>query len=264
MRYMGGKSKIAKAVVELMLNKHPETTRVWDAFCGGLSVAKAFAQAGKQVLASDENLALITTYKAAAAGWDPPIVAEGLYRAARALPDTDPLKALAGFACSFGGKWFGGFARGEGRCFADEGRRALLDDVAHVKDFARIDFLSLPAEAEPGLLIYCDPPYAGTTGYRQGSFDHEAFWQRCREWVAVGVPIFVSEYTAPEDFMEVWAREQFSTVSRDKSKRVMRERLFQHVSQVNAGKEKNLLPDETPQRPGRLQAHRDHRCATDG
>ena len=238
MQYLGGKSKIAKTIVSGMLEEYPETTHVWDAFCGGLSVSKAFAQAGKRVLASDENLALITTYKAAAAGWDPPIVTEAMYHHAKTLPDTDPLKAFAGFGCAFGGKWFGGPARSKDKSiegYAATSRRSLLDALDVVRDFARIDFLALPAEPEPGLLIYCDPPYAGTTGYRQGSFDHAAFWQRCREWVAVGVPVFVSEYTAPEDFMEVWSREQLSTVSLDKSKRVMRECLFHHRSQVYRG-----------------------------
>lgn len=237
MQYLGGKSKIAKTIVSVMLKKYPETTHVWDAFCGGLSVSKAFTKAGKRVLASDENLALITMYKAAAAGWDPPIgVTDAQRRAALSLPDTDPFKAFARIGAGFGGSWFGGFARGAAdgssrRSYADESRRALLDDVAHVKTFACANFLTLSAEPEPGLLIYCDPPYAGTTGYRQGRFDHAAFWQRCREWVAAGVPVFVSEYAAPDDFVEIWSREQLSTVSRDKSKRVMRECLFHHRSQ---------------------------------
>lgn len=237
MQYLGGKAKIAKTIVEGMLSEYPQTSRVWDAFCGGLSVSKAFVIAGKDVLASDENMALISTYKAAAAGWVPPVVTEETYHAAKALLDTDPLKAFVGFGCSFGAKWFGGFARGAAdgsstRSYEAEARRVLSADVAHVKTFARIDFLSVAAEAEPGLLSYCDPPYAGTTGYRQGAFDHAAFWQRCREWVAVGVPVFVSEYAAPEDFVEVWSKEQLSTVSHNKTRRVTRECLFHHRSQV--------------------------------
>lgn len=240
MQYLGGKSKIAKTIVAGMLEEYPQTTHVWDAFCGGLSVSKAFAQAGKRVLASDENLALISTYKAAAAGWDPPIVTEAMYQRAKTLPDTDPVKALAGIGCAFGGKWFGGWARSsQGQNYPDIARRALLDDVTHVKDFARIDFLALPAEAEPGLLIYCDPPYAGTTGYRQGAFDHAAFWQRCREWVAAGVPVFVSEYTAPEDFVKVWEKVQTAKMGRSGGltgkEQGRRECLFHHRSQVYRG-----------------------------
>lgn len=52
-------------------------------------------------------------------------------------------------------------------------------------------------------VVYCDPPYEGCSGY-DSPFDHDAFW----EWVrTVNVPVFVSSYTAPEDFMSVHRRE---------------------------------------------------------
>lgn len=49
-----------------------------------------------------------------------------------------------------------------------------------------------------GAVVYCDPPYANTTGYG-GTFDHKAFYSWCR---AVGRrhPLFVSEYWMPSDF----------------------------------------------------------------
>ena len=49
-----------------------------------------------------------------------------------------------------------------------------------------------------GAVVYCDPPYANTTGYGTG-FDHQAFYAWCR---AVGKhhPLFVSEYWMPSDF----------------------------------------------------------------
>ena len=49
-----------------------------------------------------------------------------------------------------------------------------------------------------GAVVYCDPPYASTTGYG-GGFDHQAFYAWCR---AVGkrYPLFVSEYWMPSDF----------------------------------------------------------------
>lgn len=51
-------------------------------------------------------------------------------------------------------------------------------------------------------VVYCDPPYEGCFGYGR-TFDHDAFW----EWVrTVKVPVFVSSYTAPEDFMSVHCR----------------------------------------------------------
>lgn len=50
----------------------------------------------------------------------------------------------------------------------------------------------------------CDPPYKGTTSYKTGTFDHDLFYDWCREMKRKGNIIFVSEYNMPEDFKEVW------------------------------------------------------------
>ena len=55
-----------------------------------------------------------------------------------------------------------------------------------------------------GDVVYCDPPYAGTTGYGR-EFDNEAFWQWCR---TRDFPVYVSEYRAPEDFISIWCKEK--------------------------------------------------------
>ncbi len=48
-------------------------------------------------------------------------------------------------------------------------------------------------------MIYCDPPYEGTTKYKD-AFDHSKFWQWCRDKSNEGHIVFVSEYNAPADF----------------------------------------------------------------
>lgn len=53
----------------------------------------------------------------------------------------------------------------------------------------------------------CDPPYQGTTGYKTGAFNHEEFFQWCRDMKAKGNIVFVSEYNAPDDFEVVWQGE---------------------------------------------------------
>ena len=52
----------------------------------------------------------------------------------------------------------------------------------------------------------CDPPYQGTTGYKTGAFDHDKFFEWCREQAKKNI-VFVSEYNAPEDFECVWQGE---------------------------------------------------------
>lgn len=40
-------------------------------------------------------------------------------------------------------------------------------------------------------ILYCDPPYEGTAEYREGAFNHKAFY----DWVmAQTVPVYVSSY----------------------------------------------------------------------
>ena len=55
-------------------------------------------------------------------------------------------------------------------------------------------------------LVYADPPYQGTTGYKTGAFDHDKFFKWCREQAKRNI-VFVSEYNAPDDFVCVWQGE---------------------------------------------------------
>ena len=60
---------------------------------------------------------------------------------------------------------------------------------------------------EANALIYCDPPYQNTSGYKAGSFDSVAFFEWCRQQAKRGNIVFVSEYEAPADFEIVWQGE---------------------------------------------------------
>ena len=63
----------------------------------------------------------------------------------------------------------------------------------------------LDMEIPVGSTVYCDPPYAGTTGYQSG-FDSQEFWDWCESLVGKGCRVFVSEYDAPECWTCVWKR----------------------------------------------------------
>jgi DNA adenine methylase len=208
----------------------------WDAFCGGLSMSLALSERGVGC-ATDGNPALISLYQAVADGWDPPsTVTEDEYRAARGLPDSDPRKAFYGFGCSFGGKWFAGFARDPKRApddrrnFADTARRALLRDVGLLRErgvtFAHLDFLAV----EPGpinAVLYLDPPYAGTTVYgATGAFDYPRFYGRVREW-SRHTDVFISEYRMPGEPLMEFAHDM--SVAGGVQKDARRERLYHYA-----------------------------------
>lgn len=74
-------------------------------------------------------------------------------------------------------------------------------------------------------LIYCDPPYEGTTKYKD-SFDHTKFWDWCRNMKSKGHIIFVSEYKAPDDFTCVWEKEIVSSLTKNTGEKRATEKLF--------------------------------------
>ena len=197
MQYQGGKNlngdRIAQEIY--VATKHRYAV---EPFCGSAAITVRLARFGFDVAASDCCAPLISLLSAVKDGWDPPgQLSESEYQAARHLPDTDPRKAFAGFGCSFGAKWFGGYARGKN--YASVCRRSLLKKRSHFRCVAFSCRSFFDIEPRGGVALYCDPPYAGTLSYGAvGDFDNAAFWVRCREWSAVGADVFVSEYTAPD------------------------------------------------------------------
>ncbi len=215
MRYMGGKSKIANALATEINRVRRPGQPVWDAFCGSLAMTCALIKGGP-VWSTDANAALIHMHRAVQAGWDPPEhVSEEEYRAARALPDEDPRKAFIAVCCSFGGRWFEGYARSGSRNYAANGRNALRKSRCGAQ-LGVLNFLDVP----PGPLdavLYLDPPYAGTKQYAGAPpFNHDQFYSRCVQW-SRWTHVFISEYTCSVG-REVWSREQTTTLCRDKTK----------------------------------------------
>ena len=203
MQYLGGKFRIANRILDqIPLEPHH---KVWEPFMGGANFTEKLVKRVDHVFASDMHPALISLYQAVKGGWLPPdTVSEVEYECARDLPDTDPWKAFAGFGCSFGGKYFGGYARGApGRNYAAEAKRALLRVDWSKVALAQGSFFDRDPPWVPDM-IYCDPPYANTTGYQTGAFPHDRFWRRCQEWVSVGVAVLVSEYTCPVPHRVIW------------------------------------------------------------
>lgn len=78
---------------------------------------------------------------------------------------------------------------------------------------------------EEGDVVYCDPPYASTNQYKAGDFDSAAFWEwaRTRDY-----PVYVSEYSAPVDFVSVWSKEKRSLINDKKQSALRVEHLFVH------------------------------------
>lgn len=95
----------------------------------------------------------------------------------------------------------------------EEKRRLTIGSV----DFSEVE---IPNDS----VIYCDPPYRDKGDYRKSKgFDHERFY----DWVLrQTVPVFVSEYAMPEDFVEVAAWRKVCNMSQDTKPKETTEKLF--------------------------------------
>jgi len=236
MRYMGGKHKLSKAIVPIITaGMKPEQWYV-EPFCGGCNVIDKVP--GHRRIAADNHYYLISMWQAVKRGWIPPnTVTEAEYGHIKDNPGQyDPaLVGFVGFGCSWGGKWWGGYARTDrtgkkSRNYAGEACRSvlakapLLVDVRFVcNKYWNLGRIYLPRNSR----IYCDPPYAATTGYNS-DFDHELFWKWVRNMTIVGHEVYVSEYTAPEDFDCIWEKSVANNLAKPEDGRSGKaiERLF--------------------------------------
>ncbi len=120
-----------------------------------------------------------------------------------------PLFSHACIVTSFGGDFRdGGYAREKGSddtTFCGYGKRNALKQSPKIQgvQFICDSYENLDFE---NCIIYNDPPYKNSRGYKTGKFDHDKFFDWCREQAKKNV-VFVSEYNAPDDFELVWQGE---------------------------------------------------------
>jgi DNA adenine methylase len=212
MQYQGGKVRLAKHIAEI-INTLPGDVYV-EPFVGGGSV---LARVEKSVrLASDNHGELIAMWQSIQRGWQPPEhLSPQSYADLRAGGGSTELRAFCGYGGSWGGKYFGGYARGEGRNFIQEARNRLLRIAPSLQSawFAQADYRDL--RIPDGAIVYADPPYAGTAAYSAvGRFDNDEFWA----WAGAlsrRATVLVSELAAPDGWQSVWCKGHISSYVMD-------------------------------------------------
>ena len=95
-------------------------------------------------------------------------------------------------------------------------------------EFRNTDYRVAAEDAGEGDVIYADPPYANKSGYGV-RFDNAEFWAWCRR--PRRALLIVSEYSAPPDFIGVWAKQVTCAMSQNGEVGRPVERLFVHNSQ---------------------------------
>lgn len=217
MKYMGSKARLAKEILPIILkNRMPEQWYV-EPFAGGMNTVHLVD--GPRI-ANDKHTPLIEMWKAIVNGWVPDKIDKSLYEHIRSNQDSYPnyLVGWVGFNCSYSGKWFGGFAGetktkiGTTRDYQLEAIKNVLKQVEGMRGVLLENKPYWELDLPQNSIVYCDPPYDGTTGYAD-NFDHILFWDYVRGISKIGHSVFISEYNAPEDFECIWSAEVKSSLS---------------------------------------------------
>lgn len=235
MKYMGSKNRIAKHILPLILHSRQSDQYYVEPFVGGANMIDKVT--GPRI-AGELNFYVASLLKELQNGWLPAKnVTEQQWFHVKENKDQYPphFVGYCGICLSFGSVWFCTFARDAkgNRNYAEEAYRNLSKQAPKLKGIeiycADYRQLYIPDNS----IIYCDPPYEGTDKYRGfEQIDHKRFWMWCRLMISKNHLVFISEFTAPEDFIEIWRMEISSAIAEKALGKNVIEKLFVHYSQV--------------------------------
>lgn len=126
-------------------------------------------------------------------------------------------------ARAYGGNYGATSVTKEGKLrdyFQEAKRNILKQKLSHIT-FINKDYKNIPITENS--LIYLDPPYINTTGYK-GSIDYDEFWNWVRE-ISKNNIVLISELEAPSDFEILWEKELIHGQNQH-NKQVKTEKLF--------------------------------------
>ena len=217
MVYLGSKSRIAKYIVPIIQSYINKNTELYlEPFVGGANVIDKINHHNK--VGSDIHLELIKLLKKVQISVDDlplTITAEEYKRVKENKEKYDSwYVGLVGFCSTFAAKYYGGFANpAGGRDIPAERIRNLAKQAANLQN---IEFVNKSFDSWNSLnncVIYCDPPYRGTTGYKTNKkFNYDEFYDWCRSMAETNT-VLISEYSMPEDFECIWQKEHKTYMS---------------------------------------------------
>lgn len=212
MAYLGGKARCADHILKVLNDPKYDNMSYLEPFVGYAHILRRIRNK-KSYMASDNNALLMTLLIAVQKGKHRPfpMISKEQWLEYKHDNRISLQRAIAGFAYSYRGDEFSGYAGDEkyGRNYPQERVKyydSLHDNPVFQKTALKlIDYKKLNPK---GKLIYCDPPYrnsAKSVSYvtnKYGSsvnFDSDEFWNVMRKW-SKNNKVFVSEYVAPPDF----------------------------------------------------------------
>lgn len=236
MKYMGSKARHAKEILPIILKDRKQGQWYVEPFVGGANVID---KVDGNRIGADINKYVISMLSALANGWIPPKdIDKPTYDKHRKMYYADNaseayLTGYIGVNGSYNGRFYdGGYAgvvttkSGKIRNYPAEAQANVIKQSANIRGIEFVCSSYLELKIPESSVIYCDPPYAGAKEYRESNINYDKFWQWCRDKVAEGHQVFVSEYIAPDDFICVWEKQVNSSLTKDTGAKKALERLF--------------------------------------
>lgn len=235
MVYMGSKNRIAKDIIPFMTPFLNGENYFIDAFCGGCNLIDKIDYPNR--IANDKNEYLIELFKYLQDDGNLPLeISKEEYYKVKADKDNYPkwYVGFIGFICSFRGKFFDCYIpiikETSSGC-----RKYQIEHIENIKKqihkLQNVKFLNCnyeDLEIKKGDIVYCDPPYQNTKKYKN-SINYDVFWEWCRLTTKRGSKVFISEYSAPDDFKCIWVKKLKKALPTGDTL-VATEKLFVHES----------------------------------
>ena len=234
MVYMGSKNRIAKELIPYLTAELTEGIYYVEPFAGGCNMIDKIEH--PQRIAADSNPYLVSLLQYQ--GELPEYISKEEWQKVKANPESFPdwYVGFCGFVCSFRGMFFKSYVRndvlkksGKIEHYQKEQINNFRKQRAKLKGIQFFCCSYEDLDIPEGSVIYCDPPYSGTAEY-DSSFDSAKFWDWVRTKVAEGYKVFISEYSAPDDFECIWQKGINSNLGGASKTAV--EKLFIHKSQI--------------------------------
>ena len=234
MVYMGSKNRIAKELLPFIQAELTEGIYYVEPFAGGCNMIDKVEHSKRIAADCNQYLIALLQYQ----GELPEYISREEYLSVKQNPENYPdwYVGFCGFICSFRGMFFKSYVKndvlkksGKIEHYQKEQinnfrkQRAKLTGIQF--ECCSYESLHIPE----GAVIYCDPPYKGTAEY-DNRFDSAKFWQWVRTKVESGHKVYISEYSAPDDFECIWQKGINSNLGGASKTAV--EKLFIHKSQM--------------------------------
>lgn len=235
---MGSKRLIINDLLPFIMEYKYKSNCYVEPFMGG---GNSICKVSGHRIGNDLNFYLIEMWKALLNGWNPDYYSREQYYDIKNNMDKYPshLVGYVGFNCSYCGVWFGSYAgqvntKGGVRDYQLEAKNNILKQIPMMIGITlynnNYDEFEIPKKS----IIYCDPPYQNVSKYSTGGFNYEKFWDWCRT-MSKNNFIYISEYNAPNDFIEIYSRKLRSSLRSSNNGLGVKEsieKLFIHESQV--------------------------------